>query len=485
MRLLLAALAVSLLVVIPAAHAQRRRPRVIVLDDFGCNLARPRRPLDWVVAPIDPCPGATLLRLCGGRTSSGACTPIVDAATSLGDTALDRCTPDPALLSAAEALYGDYSPGSLESARRLYLVLARVPSLRAMALFRAGRAAFRASRYADAARAFGELLDSGVRGSLRDDVVLRYAAIITHDDHDEDQVPDPDFPHSTLGPAFLPDRPWAREVAVAALRMFVEETRFDPATTTLDVIKRRWPSAQTSDLDTLQADILERSNRHDELALHLFAAAQRCMTLETPCETAFLDRAQSRAVALLASCSPAPAGGDDASRARHCLEGITIGTRLTALRPSPLLSLDLADAAIWAGGTLARESARSASSARDPNIRARAAARFAAAPPPVPPALRSRPSPAAEPPSEGDFDSNAVYRVVSSDALRACAPRGGTVIGIRLQVALDGAVAVVAATPSGRVAECVSHVFRGVRAPAPEGGAAHIDGLVLFAPTAR
>jgi len=267
MRLLLAALAVWVLLA-PAAHAQRRRPASSCWTTRAAfSVDRDARSSGWSRQQIR----ARARRCCGSaaeRRRPARAHPSSTAATSLGDAALDRCTPDPALLSAAEALYEDFSPGSLESSRRLYLVLTRSPSLRALALFRAGRAAFRASRYADAARAFGELLDSGARGPLRDDVVLRYAAILTYDDQNEDQVPDADFPDAILGPAFLPERPWAREVAVAALRMFVEETRFAPASATIDVIKRRWPSAQTSDLDAFVADILERSNRYDELAVH-------------------------------------------------------------------------------------------------------------------------------------------------------------------------------------------------------------------------
>src|SRR6185503_15208472 len=95
-----------------SAQAQRRpRPqRVIVLDET-CGGGPPRTNPEWLITPADPCPGATLLRLCGGAARA-TCPTATAVAAELGDGGLDRCTADPALLSPAGELYEDYTdPG--------------------------------------------------------------------------------------------------------------------------------------------------------------------------------------------------------------------------------------------------------------------------------------------------------------------------------------------------------------------------------------
>ncbi len=482
MRPVLAAVAVWLAC---AAVAQAQR-RVIHLESTHCGLARPRQPLDWVITPEDPCPGATLLRLCGGATTPGACPPIADAAASLGDAGVDRCAPDPALLPAADALYGDFEPASLPAALRLYRVLARVPSVRTLALFRAARSATRLSRYADAARTFAELLDTGVGGPLREVTVAQYAGVLVYDDHDENQAPDEDYPEAWLRPPFLPDAPWAREVAVRTFRFLVDLTMHDEARRALAVIDRRWARGPGSDLAEPIAQLLEHAYLQAELVEHAFAEARGCRTRHAGCEGAWLDRAQAIAVARLGQCGPGrPEDGGEEARLHRWLEGVAIGERLSELRPVPALALDTADAAAWVAASLARSGARIASTSPDASVRAQATARLAAAPPSAPPPLRTRVAPATVQDAEGNLDRDAVERIVPIEALGACIPRRPPAIRVRVKVAVSGAVTAVEATPTGRTADCVARAIQGLRAPAPEGGPATVDGLILLVPRAR
>src|SRR5882757_5090460 len=111
-------------------------------------------PADWVVAPIDACPGATLARVCGAATS-GACPDVSIVAAEIG-ASLDACRADPALLAAADALYDAGTPSSLEAAARIYLRLAT--PLGALALFRAARSSERLGRERDAATLYARLM---------------------------------------------------------------------------------------------------------------------------------------------------------------------------------------------------------------------------------------------------------------------------------------------------------------------------------------
>jgi len=89
-----ALLVVAFLCATPA-QAQRRPPRRIQLDPL-CPMGSgpPRLPVEWMIVAPDPCPGATLLRLCGGEAgsahASGASTVSSSARTAAGGARVGR-----------------------------------------------------------------------------------------------------------------------------------------------------------------------------------------------------------------------------------------------------------------------------------------------------------------------------------------------------------------------------------------------------------
>ncbi len=460
-----------------AGEAAQAQPRVIRLDDLACPIGRPRMPTDWVVSREDACPSATLTRLCGGAASA-SCAPLAETASALGD-AIDRCPADPALLPVAGALFDE--PGALDAARRLYRVLAGVRSLRVLALFRAGRAAHRQSLYAEATLAYGEALSTGAAGPLRDAIVLRYVDVLAYDDHDEDGIPDAHFPDASFELALLPDAPWAREVDVRTLRLLTDMTMTSAGLRAADAIAGRWPSAPSADLDELRAELLEHDARYEELATHLLASVERCTAQHVACAP-FLDRLERLVLTRLSVCGPPPTSASEAPRLRACLAGVSLGERLLSLRASPSLALDVADAASWVGDAVARSSARVALSGSDSQARAEATARLAAPTPPAPPPLRTHITPSVATEVEGDLDRETASRALRIEALRARAPRTSAAVHVVLHVATDGAVSSIDATPTGAAAQCVTRALGGLRVPAPEGGPATLDGVIVFPP---
>lgn len=250
---LASALALSL-----TAHAQRRSPahpqppRVIHLESFGCPIGRPYVPFDWVVAPPGPCDGALLAAACGAEAPvAGTCPTVSEVASQLGADALASCTPSAALLPAAEALYQD--PAQLAAAYVPYRRLADVAALRTLALYRAGRAAIRLSRYANAIDALGTFLGSGPTPAALRETAARYlvAEVLAYDDLDENGVPDEDFPEARLRTPFLPDAPWARALAIATVRELDVQQRTSDGARARAAVRARWPDVTDADFAPL------------------------------------------------------------------------------------------------------------------------------------------------------------------------------------------------------------------------------------------
>lgn len=457
------------------AAAQRRRPprRVIVLEE-SCGGGLPRADPEWLVTPPDRCPGATLLRLCGGAARPG-CPTITEAATALGDDALDRCSAEPALLGPANALYEDYSDrASLGRAERVLLVASRAPSIRSISLYVAARAAHRASRYDATLRALGALLSNRPSPALTRAARDLYARALLYDDWNEDQVPDTDFGVARFSPASLPDAPWAFGVALVALhdaldwyvdRFFAEAVA---------EVQRRWPAEaaeKSAELDALLTSYLERQRDFERLGAHLLAAAARCRAhaashpTTTSCEGATLDHATGDALRGISSCR-----GDIVrpETLDACAAAIAQGRRVLAVRPSASVALDVDDAQRWLEASRARAALR-------PRAR-----RSVAAPPD--PTLRTElPSANDTYTTTGELDPWAFRRAVDADALRACAPAQATAIGFSIDIARDGRVTSAADT-EGATATCVRAVLERTRGPLPEGGPSRFRAFFVFAP---
>ena len=431
---------------------------------------------EWLVTSADRCPGATLLRLCGGAART-ACPTIVEAATALGDDALDRCSAEPALLGPANALYNEFSdPNSLGRAERVFLAAARAPSIRGIALYLAARSAYRASRYGVVLQLLGALLAGRPGAALTRAARDQFAHVLLNEDWNEDQTPDADFGVARFSPPSLPDAPWAFDVALFSLHAALDWWIHGFFAEALAEVRRRWPaesSARSAELDTMLATYLERRNEIEPLETHLLAAAIRCRAHAashptTPsCEGAMLDRAVAAAVRHVGRCRGNIVW---AQMLDACAASIAQGRRVLAVRPSPSLAPDLDDAQRWLDASRARAALR-------PRARRRV-------PAPPDPTLRTA-LPATDDPLAGigELDPNAFRRAVDVEALRACMPAAATVLSLSIEVARNGRVTTTS-DATGITWSCVRPVLERTRSPLPEGGPARFQGLVLLAPRA-
>ena len=457
-----------------SATAQRRRaPRVIQLEELVHYGPTPLA-LEWVIAAPDACPGATLLRLCGGAPPADrSCPTVVAAADALGDDALDHCAADPALLVLANSFYEEFeSPASLPRAYRLYRRATSVAALREIALWRSARSAYRLSHYEDALRSLAELLNGRPSSAAAHVAEELYATSLAYDDWNEDQVPDPDFGASRFGPAHLPDAPWAFDVALHALRLAVD---YGPGRAVPDAVvevRRRWPARadeHSLELDTLVARVLESERQFVQLGSHLVAATARCREHRAGCESEFANRALAHVVQRLAMCRGAP---NSEAAAGWCRSGVEFARTWLAEQttPNPTLEADVAATVTWLDTPRPRRRRRGVT--RTP-------------PPPLTTAAPTRVE--AELVHAGDLDPQVFRRQVDVEAMRACAPPQGAVIDARVTVVENGSVTQLTSTARGTVADCVRSALLRTRpvSPTPEGGSVRIDAVVFFAPGAR
>lgn len=475
-------IALSAVAALTTANAAAQGPRVILVDGYT-DYARPRTIEDWVVTPADACPGATLLRACGGTPAAGgACPDVQTAVSALGPSGLDRCSATAELLAPAGALYDLGSAQGLAHAQRLYTALARVTALRPVALYRAARSAQRQLDYAAASTLYAELLEARPAAALREAVASHFALMLADVDADADGVEDPGFVPARL--ALLPDAAWSREMALRWMRLISGTGMVERGRELGAAIRARWPDALTEDVDVLEAEIYRLAEEEDALVEHTLASASRCRARHVACDAGFLDRAQVVAVARLGQCGAPPATSDLAARLATCLSGVTLGQRLLSQRPSETLALDVADAAAWVGPALARIAAASAASARDPALRAAAQAHLAAPLPDDPAPLRTQVAATQVDPTsdDGSVDEHAVRRAVSADALAACMPPRVQVLGVHATVSESGRL--VSITTTGASGRCATEALSAASVPPAEGGAAPFDAIVLFAPAA-
>jgi hypothetical protein len=227
-----------------ATDAAAQRGGEIVPLDFSCSGAL-EPPLDWVVAPT-ACAGDSLARACGLESGSdaGACREVATVAETLTDAQLAQCRPSAELLAAANWYYDDLShPESRERAYVLYRALVTVPWLRSIALYRAARAAVRLDRYDEAVAYFGELFEGPPLPAALRAIAMRVLVeqVLTREDFDLDTRRDRDYPEARVGAPFLPDRPWAREAALAAYAQLRSWPDTSMADRLRSAIHARWP----------------------------------------------------------------------------------------------------------------------------------------------------------------------------------------------------------------------------------------------------
>jgi hypothetical protein len=398
--------------------ARRRPPRVIVLDELDCEMARWREPMLVPVVSIPACPAIALLTACGAATPVTGCPALEDATVA---TALDRCEPGRsallALVGAAEAV------GVARPLVPLLDRLAAAPDpdgeIDRVLLAELLR---RAARYDAALSRFVALADGAADPALRALALERIVAIVEQDDWDEDGDVDADFA-SHFEPPRLPDRPWARDVAVRALpRVGCLQAH----AVALGAIRRRFDFDPEGVIAIDHAQTLAG----EAILRHLEESAARCRAEGAPCLARILDHAQNEARRGLYACGQLDASAEE-HRAAHCQEGLALGRWVAAERPLAALEADLATA-----------SARLAWWTTD-------AARRGPPPPSVP--LRTpRAGPAAIEPF-GAVDPYAVRSLLSGLPLAACPAPVDAVLTL-VEVGEDGAVRAVSNTAEPCVA---------------------------------
>jgi hypothetical protein len=395
-----AVLATSVVAQRSGAARRRRAPRVIHLDEMDCDMGRWDEPLLVpVVAPAE-CASAELLVSCGLERPTGC--PDVDDPAFLA--ALGACGPSHrVLVSLVRVAEQSGLPASADLIERLAAGREDddVDRLLVAELSRRG------SRYDDARSRFVALADGAVDPAIRAFAIERLVSILEYEDWNEDGATDDDFAtHFEIGR--LPDRPWAREVAVRALQRV---GCLRPHAIALGAIRRRFGSDPDAVIAIDHAATLEGEARH----AHLAQSVARCRAEQTPCAEPILDHAQNEARRALEACRSLDSRSHEVLVSR-CREGVALGRWLLGERALASLETDLAAASArlaWAEAPR-RES-----------------------PPEV--ALLTRFVSPPSGPIHGDLDPAMVRRRLSLLPLARCPqPRGGV-------------VALVAVEPSGEV----------------------------------
>lgn len=457
-----APLALALALAATARPAPAVAQRVLVVEEIYVAPPRPAHP-SWVITPEDPCPGATLLRVCGGTPApTDACPELAAALAASPDDALDHCTVSTATLGVAGALFDEGPPELAAAASRIYAALATDPALRELALLRAGEAAWRASRDESALVRYAELLDATADPSVRAAAVDGLVRLLASASLGDPAFPDAAFPGDRFGVSRVPDRPWALEVLTLVLRWIVDSADGASARAASSAFRARFPQASGCMLDAIEADVLAHEDRWSDYDAHVFASAARGRARGEACEQDFLDRALSRASEQLRACRAGDDGTASPRAIDTCLAGVSLAARLDAVRPTDTLALDAADGAAWARAAAARL-ATPRSRAPLPVVTLRTAAPLL----PVDPSY---------------VDVPELARAVGRTPLAACAPESPAVIGVVLEIDARGALRAIPVSGPDAPAACVRATLETLSVPPPEDGTPRVEGVVFFPP---
>lgn len=150
-------------------------------------------------------------------------------------------------LHLGELHFDDFAPGALDWAISAYAhVLAeRRGRIRVLATYKTAWAHYRASRYPDAIRFFGNVAQG--TDELRDEALQYIAICFAYDDWNENQIPDEaegmPSPHARVAdPRLLPqNREWTAEVYIQLGRVFFDEAKYPEAVRAWREVIRRWP----------------------------------------------------------------------------------------------------------------------------------------------------------------------------------------------------------------------------------------------------
>jgi hypothetical protein len=311
-----------------ATARRRRAPRVIQLEQLDCDMQRWDEPLLVpLVAPVE-CASAELLVSCGLARPTDC--PGIEDPVFLA--ALDGCAPshgmlvslvraaEQAMLPASVPLIDRFAAGTEDDDvdRLLVAELAR-----------------RVSLY-DAARArFVALIDGAVDPAIRAFALERMVSILEYDDWNEDGLEDDDFASHFEAPR-LPDRPWAREVAV---RTLPRVGCLRPHAIALGTIRRRFGNDPEGVIEIDHATTLA----DEALRAHLATSVARCRTEQAPCVEPILDHTQNETRRALRACRELDARSHEGLVSR-CREGVELGRWLLGERPLASLETDLAAA---------------------------------------------------------------------------------------------------------------------------------------------
>jgi hypothetical protein len=381
---------------------RRRAPRVIHLDELDCDMARWDEPLLVPIVTPAACATAELLVRCGLERPA-ECPGVDDPAFV---AALAACAPShDVLVSLVRVAEHEGLPASVSIVDRLAAGAERDDVDRLLV----AELARRASRYDDALRRFVSLAEDARDVAIRAFALERIVSILEYEDWNEDGATDDDFATHFESPR-LPDRAWAREVAVRALPRV---GCLGPHAIALGAIRRRFGSDPEGVIAIDHAATLEG----ESLRAHLAESVARCRAEQAPCVEAILDHAQNEARRALEACRSLDARTQEGLVAR-CGEGIALGRWLLGERALASLETDLASAAARLAWVEAP--------------RSRASTRASEPPPEV--VLETRLVSLPSGPTRGDFDPVMVRRRLSQLPLARCPqPAAGVVVLVSVE----------------------------------------------------
>ncbi|GAB4198701.1 MAG: hypothetical protein OHK0013_08220 [Sandaracinaceae bacterium] len=320
-----------------SAEAQRRRAlrarRVIVLDEMHCDWDAWRTPMLVLVLTMPACPEDDLIAACGATpTPRSACWEPSAADVE----ALARCTPSRetflGLLRVVEQRAG--LPPWLAP---LLTRLASESGLDEVQRTLIAELLRKQARYDEAVARFAALADDARDPALRALALERLVEVLQYEDWNEDGLTDDDFA-THFAPPRLPDRPWAREVAVRALSRV---GCLGPHAVALGAIRRRFDFDPEGVIAIDHAQTLTGADLRD----HLQASVARCRRERAPCAERLLDHAQNEVRGGLHACGRLERGAE-AHHAERCREALALAAWLATERPLPTLASDVAAASV-------------------------------------------------------------------------------------------------------------------------------------------
>lgn len=150
-------------------------------------------------------------------------------------------------LRVGELHFDDVAPGALDWAISAYAHALAEPRGRigVLASYKTAWAHYRASRYAEAIRFFGDVAEG--TDELRAEALQYIAICFAYDDWNENQLPDEaegmPSPHARVAdPRLLPqNRDWTAEVYIQLGKVFFDEAKYPEAVRAWREVIRRWP----------------------------------------------------------------------------------------------------------------------------------------------------------------------------------------------------------------------------------------------------